>query len=468
MDERKNFKLSGERQSSRGARLWLRSWSRILLPLAFCLLPLAFPALMVAQTQRKAAVYVCPMDPEVKSPRPGKCPKCGMKLRAARGETDSKPLTTNNPQATASKTEGSINLARIPDTTVLDQDGRRLRFYADLVKGKTVAINFIFTTCTTICPPLTATFRKVQQELGSRAGQDISLISISVDPVTDSPERLKDFAAKFKAGPGWTFVTGNKPELDLLLAALGAKVADKTDHSPMILIGNESSGYWTRTYGLAPPNTLVKAITDAASKSASNEATVQVPLPGESGGSNTKIAASAPEKGGEAKQANSSYEKAASYFTNTVLKTQDNTPVRFFDDLLKGKTVVINFMFSTCTGSCPAMTGNLLKVQEHLGQRVGKDINMISISVDPTVDTPDALKAYAAKFKVKPGWFFLTGDKGNVDLILRKLGGYAEDKNSHLNLLYIGNLETGEWIKVFAMASPAALADAILKVAGTK
>jgi len=209
------------------------------------------------------------MDKEVKSRRPGKCPKCGMTLRAATQEPDSKALPTDAlPAKTSESTESSTSLARIPDTTVYDQDGRRLHFYSDLVKGKTVAINFIFTTCTTICPPLSATFRKVQQELGDRVGRDISLISISVDPTTDVPERLKSFAAKFKAAPGWTFVTGNKPEIDLLLTALGAKVADKNDHSPMILIGNEAARYWTRTYGLAPASTLVNVISDAASKSA--------------------------------------------------------------------------------------------------------------------------------------------------------------------------------------------------------
>ena len=434
-----------------------------LLLLVFCLSPSALPSLAVAQTQQEATLYVCPMDKEVKSRRPGKCPKCGMTLRAETEAADSKTPPTNAPQSGTSKPESSISLGRIPDTTVYDQDGHRLRFFADLVKGRTVAINFIFTTCTTICPPLSATFRKVQQDLGDRVGRDISLISISVDPTTDVPERLKSFAAKFKAAQGWTFVTGSKPEIDLLLAALGAKVADKNDHSPMILIGNEPSGYWTRTYGLAPASTLVKVITDAASKSASGGASVQAPMPGEKARPEEKPAASAPQKDAEAK---SNVEAAASYFTNTVLTTQDNKPVRFFDDLLKGKTVAINFMFTTCTGVCPAMTANLLKVQDYLGERVGKDINMISISVDPLVDTPDALKAYAAKFKVKPGWIFLTGNRENLNLILRKLGGYVEDKNAHLNLLYVGNLTTGEWVKAFAMARPAELAETVLKVAG--
>ena len=92
------------------------------------------------------------------------------------------------------------------------------------------------------------------------------LISVSVDPTTDVPERLKAFSAKFNAGPGWTFVTGDKQEINLLLKALGTNVGDKNDHSPMMLVGNESTAYWTRTYGLASVSTIVKVITDAAGK----------------------------------------------------------------------------------------------------------------------------------------------------------------------------------------------------------
>ena len=178
--------------------------------------------------------------------------------------------------------------------------------------------------------------------------------------------------------------------------------------------------------------------------------------------------ATLPGAAGQGKPTKTPAEAAAAYFPNTVLLTQDNKPVHFFDDLLKGKTVMINFMFTTCTGACPAMTANLLKVQEYLGDRVGKDINMISISVDPTVDTPSALKKYATNFKAKAGWYFLTGNKADVDVVLRKLGGFVENKNEHLNLLLIGNVETGDWMKVFAMAKPAEIVDSVLKVAGSK
>ncbi len=153
---------------------------------------------------------------------------------------------------------------RFPDVELVDQDGRRVRFYTDLVRGRVVAINFIFTTCTTICPPLGATFRRLQTELGERAGRDVQLISISVDPVTDTPERLKAWGEKFKAAPGWTLLTGEKAHMDELLRALAASTARPEDHSPTVIIGNDERGQWTRTYGLAKPSQLVKLVGDAA------------------------------------------------------------------------------------------------------------------------------------------------------------------------------------------------------------
>lgn len=217
------------------------------------------------EAKRNAAGYYCVMDSDVKSKKPGKCPKCGMDLRPNQNDGDSTPPIGSSPKMKVEEPDSDIK-PQIPNVTVYDQDGRKLLFFSDLVKGKTVAINFIFTTCTTICPPLAATFRRIQIELGDRVGNDVRLISISVDPVTDVPARLKAFGAKFKAGPGWTFVTGSKPEIDVLLKSLGAAVSDKNDHTPMMVVGNEPAGYWTRTYGLAPAPVLVKVITDAASK----------------------------------------------------------------------------------------------------------------------------------------------------------------------------------------------------------
>ena len=217
-----------------------------------------------AQTPSKSTVnsrrFACPMHPEVTSNKPGKCPKCGMRLRLISPAED-KP----NVKATAAGADepSSALSMQIPDARVFDQEGKPLNFYSDLVRGKTVGINFIFTTCTGVCPPMTATLRRVQQSLPARTPA-IQLISVSVDPETDTPERLHEFAAKFHAGPGWTFVTGDKPEIDSILRALGVAVANKNDHTPMILIGNEATHYWTRVYGLSSPTVVVEALTKAA------------------------------------------------------------------------------------------------------------------------------------------------------------------------------------------------------------
>jgi YVTN family beta-propeller protein len=199
--------------------------------------------------------YSCPMHPEVKANKPGTCPKCKMDLRLTKAESVEKPAEPTQAYASGRK-------MMIPDVEVLDQDGNALHFYRDLIKDKTVAINFIFTNCTTICPPLAATFARVQKDMGDKVGKDVHFISISVDPLTDTPERLKAWGAKFKAGAGWTFVTGEKQEMDKLLNALGAAVSKREDHTPAMIIGNDAKGVWTRTYGLAKTGQIVGLILD--------------------------------------------------------------------------------------------------------------------------------------------------------------------------------------------------------------
>jgi len=231
---------------------------KIAFVLLFMLLAVPEFSVVRAQTDR----YSCPMHPQVVYSKPGKCPKCGMTLVKQSAHAEAKAEAEPAPETKSAS--DAFSSARIPDVQVFDQNGKQLNFYSDLIKGQTVAINFIFTTCTTICPPLTATFRRVQQDAAAR-GINVQLISISVDPTTDTPERLRDFAAKFKAGPGWTFVTGDKALIDSVLQALGAAVSNKNDHTPMILIGNDTSDYWTRAYGLTSPAKILDLI-DAAAK----------------------------------------------------------------------------------------------------------------------------------------------------------------------------------------------------------
>ena len=150
----------------------------------------------------------------------------------------------------------------------------------------------------------------------------------------------------------------------------------------------------------------------------------------------------------ENKPESTSGERAAEkYFTNTVLVDQDGKEHQFYTDLIKDKVVVINAMFATCKDSCPMMEANFARIQKWLGPKLGADVRLISISVDPEMDTPTVLKEYGGRFDAKPGWYFLTGKKQNVELVLHKLGLYVENKQDHLNLFLIGNDRTGLWKK---------------------
>jgi protein SCO1 len=143
---------------------------------------------------------------------------------------------------------------------------------------------------------------------------------------------------------------------------------------------------------------------------------------------------------------------AEKYFTDVVLINQNGQKMRLYSDVLKDKVVVINSFFATCQGSCLPLMRNLQKIQTALRNRVGKDLFIFSISVDPTVDTPPRLRDYANKIAAGPGWYFLTGEKANVDFALTKLGQYVDNKDSHLNIFIIGNERTGLWKKAFGLS----------------
>jgi len=152
------------------------------------------------------------------------------------------------------------------------------------------------------------------------------------------------------------------------------------------------------------------------------------------------------------------------YFPNVPLITHEGKEVRFYDDLIKGKVVAINFIFTSCPSVCPAERAKLRQVQELLGERVGKDVFMYSISIDPEVDTPEVLKAYAEKFRVAPGWTFLTGKEADITLLRKKLGLYIDeiqnDQDHNISLI-LGNEPVGRWIKRSPYDNPRILATVI-------
>ncbi len=160
----------------------------------------------------------------------------------------------------------------------------------------------------------------------------------------------------------------------------------------------------------------------------------------------------APFAGGQAKRIKSPRERLAERsFPNVTLTTHEGKKVRFYDDLLKDKIVLINFMYAKCDGSCPGTTANLLEVQKILGDRVGRDVFMYSITLKPEEDTPAALKRYAKAYKTKPGWLFLTGESKDIELLRRSLGfidrdpARDADKSNHIGMLRFGNEPMTLW-----------------------
>lgn len=146
-------------------------------------------------------------------------------------------------------------------------------------------------------------------------------------------------------------------------------------------------------------------------------------------------------------------EQARSYFTDTELVNQHGETMRFYSDLLDGKVVVIDSMFTTCSAICPVLGQKMQRLQEAAGDRLGEDVHLISITVDPKVDTPAKLRAYGERFEAREGWYFLTGSPDNVGRVLAKLGYAVEDKDDHSTIVLMGNEKTGLWKKTNGLSS---------------
>ena len=310
------------------------------------------------------------------------------------------------------------NAISIPDITLTNQHGQPVHLATELTGDGVAIVNFIFTTCTTICPPMGVNFSRVQKLLDERGEQRVRLVSITVDPQMDTPARLEKWGALFHANARWTLLTGAPPDVVRALKAFGVYTPDKFTHTSVVVMVN-ARGESTRSDGLRSADELVKQAVGL--------------LPAE----RAQASAETP---------------AQRYFTDTVLVDQNGAEHRFYSDLIKGKVVVVNFMFTTCKNTCPMMAATFARLQDWLGSRLNTDVYMLSISVDPETDTPERLKAYAKGFRARPGWFFLTGKKDNVDTVLRKLGQYVEQKQDHSNVFLIGNDRTGLWKKAFGMA----------------
>lgn len=159
--------------------------------------------------------------------------------------------------ATPGKAGGTITL-KLPDTVLKDQHGRDVRLVSDLMGQRVTVVDFIYTTCTTVCPVLSATMAELQRQLGARVGEDVQLVSITVDPLRDTPARLKAYSAMHEAGSGWRWLTGKKSDVDRVLKIFGAYTPDPESHPAMVMIGDAAGRTWTRLYGF-PSVTEIQA-----------------------------------------------------------------------------------------------------------------------------------------------------------------------------------------------------------------
>jgi protein SCO1/2 len=176
---------------------------------------------------------------------------CGTAPRA-RAEPTAPP-----PVVAPGRAEADVRLA---DATLVDQDGATARFRSDVIGDDVVVVDFVFTTCTTVCPVLSSVFARVQHRLGDRLGHGVTLVSVSLDPVRDNPARLKAYAAKHGAGPHWRWLTGKQEDVEQVLKGLGAYTPNFSAHVPMVLVGDARSGRWTRLNGFPAVDRIVAKV----------------------------------------------------------------------------------------------------------------------------------------------------------------------------------------------------------------
>jgi len=146
------------------------------------------------------------------------------------------------------------------DIELLNQDGQTMRLYSDVLKDKVVVINSFFASCSASCPVMSKSLAAIQSRFADRLGRDLIFVSITVDPVNDTPAKLHAYAEKWQARRGWYFLTGSKANVDAALKKLGQYVEEPSAHMNIIVIGNERTGLWKKAFGLAPSDDLAKVV----------------------------------------------------------------------------------------------------------------------------------------------------------------------------------------------------------------
>ena len=175
----------------------------------------------------------------------------GVAVAPARAAADDAQPSCHSTEVTQAEKAPPVAEARvdIPDVELVDQDGKPVQLRQLLSGKKAVVADFVFTTCTTVCPVLSGILSRMQDRLGGHLGDDVLIVSVTLDPARDTPAKLKAYAKRWKAKPGWVWLTGPKDVVEKVLRGMGAYTPNFTDHPPMVLVGDAATGTWTRYNG---------------------------------------------------------------------------------------------------------------------------------------------------------------------------------------------------------------------------
>jgi len=174
-------------------------------------------------------------------------------------------LAASTAHADARKYKRTVEKYNIPDITLINQDGKKVRLVSLLNSNQPVVVAFIYGTCTTICPVLSAGFVNLQNKLLT-FGQQPRLISITIDPENDSPKVMKNYLKRYRAKPGWDFLTGSRSDIDKVMKAFNAYIPDKMSHYPLNMIRNPKNGTWVRLFGIMSSMELLEEYQSVAGK----------------------------------------------------------------------------------------------------------------------------------------------------------------------------------------------------------
>lgn len=158
-------------------------------------------------------------------------------------------LTAGATFAAEARYQRSVERYNIPDVELVNQNGEKVRFKTLLDSDQPLVVDFIYGTCTTICPVLSAGFASLQRKL-AKEGRSVRLISITIDPENDTPKIMKEYLARYRAKPGWDFLTGSRADIDSVMTAFNAFIPDKMSHYPLNMIRNPKDGSWVRMFGI--------------------------------------------------------------------------------------------------------------------------------------------------------------------------------------------------------------------------